>query len=68
MAARGKLNGVSPHELAKLANEGGQKLAAAKHGVTQSSISLKLTAAKYRPVTVWIAPQEKVVIVQENAS
>lgn len=68
MAVRNKLKDVLPNELAKLANEGGQKLAAEKHGVTQASISRKLTNAKYRPVTVWIAPQENVVIVQENAS
>jgi hypothetical protein len=68
MAARNKLKEVLPEELAKLANNGGQKLAAERHGVTQASVSRKLTAAKYRPVTVWIAPQEKVVIVQEIAS
>ena len=68
MAASNKLKEVLPGDLAKLANDGGQKFAATQHGVTQASISRKLTAAKYRPVTVWIAPQEKVVIVQENAS
>lgn len=66
MATRNKLREVSPETLAKLANQGGQKAAAETYGVTQASVSRKLTAAQYRPVTVWVAPNERVTV--ESAS
>lgn len=59
MATRNKLKGVSPHELAKLANQGGQKAAAAAHGVTQASVSFALRKAGYKPVTVWVIDVSK---------
>jgi hypothetical protein len=68
MATRNKLSNVSPHELARIANQGGgQKAAAAAHGVTQSSVSLKLKDAGYRMISMWIAPDEKVLVEKESA-
>lgn len=69
MATRGKLKGVSPHELAKLANEGGQKHAAATLGVSQPAISFALRKAGYEPVIIWRmrpAPPEQLTL--ESAS
>jgi len=62
MATRNKLKGVSPHDLAKLANQGGQKAAAAAYGVNQASVSRVLTKAGYKPVIVWTmdTPKEQV--------
>lgn len=53
MATRNKLKGVAPEALAKLANEGGQKHAAAVMGVTQPAISFALRKAGYEPTTTW---------------
>lgn len=53
MATRNKLKGVSAHELAKLATEGGQKRAAAEFGVSQAAVSIALRKAGYEPHVVW---------------
>ena len=54
MATPGKMKGVSPHEIAKLANKGGQKAAAAALGVSTATISTALKNAGYIPHTVYV--------------
>ena len=63
LATRNKLKDVSPRDLRELANRGGLEKAAAAFGVKQPSISRKLKG-HFHPVIVWIAPNERVEIVE----
>lgn len=56
--ARNKTKDLDIRQLVTLANRGGQAAAAAKFGVSQSSISRILKAAGYTPRIVYVKKEQ----------